>query len=84
MRPRSAALPRAQLRSTQALPSARARAPSAHRAARAAGASAEAALVKDFDKLEMVLQAAEYERDQGAGLQQFFDSTAGKFKTETG
>ena len=29
-------------------------------------------------------QAHEYEQEQGLGLQQFFDSTAGKFKTETG
>jgi hypothetical protein len=29
-------------------------------------------------------QAHEYEQAQGKELQQFFDSTAGKFKTETG
>ncbi|GBF95859.1 hypothetical protein Rsub_08450 [Raphidocelis subcapitata] len=44
----------------------------------------EAHLVKDFDKLEMIIQAHEYETAQGAELQQFFDSTAGKFRTETG
>jgi hypothetical protein len=30
------------------------------------------------------VQAHEYEQAQGLELQQFFDSTAGKFKTETG
>ena len=44
----------------------------------------EAQLVKDFDKLEMILQALEYERDQKVDLSEFFDSTAGKFKTELG
>lgn len=44
----------------------------------------ESHLVKDFDKLEMIIQAHEYEQAQGLDLQQFFDSTAGKFKTETG
>ena len=34
-------------------------------------------------QLEMILQAQEYER-QGIGLQEFFDSTAGKFKTQLG
>jgi hypothetical protein len=45
--------------------------------------SPEAHLVKDFDKLEMIIQAHEYEQDQGLALQQFFDSTSGKFKTDT-
>ena len=44
----------------------------------------EAQLVKDFDKLEMILQALEYERDQKVDLSEFFDSTAGKFKTALG
>lgn len=45
----------------------------------------ESHLVKDFDKLEMIIQAHEYEQAQeGLQLQQFFDSTAGKFKTQTG
>lgn len=45
----------------------------------------EARLLKDFDKLEMIAQAAEYEAAQpGLDLQQFFDSTAGKFATPTG
>jgi putative hydrolase of HD superfamily len=32
----------------------------------------------------MILQAFEYERMQGLDLQEFFDSTEGKFKTELG
>lgn len=44
----------------------------------------ESHLVKDFDKLEMIIQAHEYEQAQGLQLQQFFDSTQGKFKTDTG
>eukprot|EP00878_Enallax_costatus_P025791 GHUV01027621.1.p1 GENE.GHUV01027621.1~~GHUV01027621.1.p1 ORF type:complete len:218 (+),score=65.16 GHUV01027621.1:164-817(+) len=44
----------------------------------------ESHLVKDFDKLEMIIQAHEYEQAQGQQLQQFFDSTVGRFKTETG
>eukprot|EP00882_Tetradesmus_deserticola_P015811 GHRQ01016850.1.p4 GENE.GHRQ01016850.1~~GHRQ01016850.1.p4 ORF type:complete len:107 (-),score=36.04 GHRQ01016850.1:372-692(-) len=44
----------------------------------------EAHLVKDFDKLEMIMQAHEYEQSQGLGLQQFFDSTRGRFRTDTG
>jgi len=32
----------------------------------------------------MILQASEYESAQGKNLQEFFDSTAGKFKTEVG
>jgi putative hydrolase of HD superfamily len=46
-----------------------------------AGVSPEAQLVKDFDKLEMILQAEEYEAAQGILLQEFFDSTEGRFKT---
>jgi putative hydrolase of HD superfamily len=46
--------------------------------------SPEACLVKDFDKLEMILQASEYEGAQGMSLQEFFDSTAGKWRTELG
>ncbi|KAF8070979.1 hddc2 [Scenedesmus sp. PABB004] len=49
-----------------------------------AQATPEAHLVKDFDKLEMIVQAHEYEQAQGMSLQQFFDSTAGKFRTPTG
>lgn len=41
--------------------------------------SAEARLVKQFDQLEMILQAHEYEELEGTPgrLQEFFDSTAG-------
>ncbi|XP_020962193.1 HD domain-containing protein 2 isoform X2 [Arachis ipaensis] len=40
-----------------------------------------------FDSLqsvEMILQALEYENEQGKDLDEFFQSTAGKFQTETG
>ncbi|KAG6515560.1 hypothetical protein ZIOFF_025989 [Zingiber officinale] len=52
--------------------------------------SPEAKLVKDFDKVEMILQALEYEdgfaytAKQGIDLEEFFESTAGKFKTDVG
>ncbi|CAK0735499.1 hypothetical protein CVIRNUC_000591 [Coccomyxa viridis] len=49
-----------------------------------AGQTPEALLVKDFDKLEMILQASEYEAAQGMDLKEFFASTAGKFKTDIG
>uniref|UniRef100_A0A3Q3B587 5'-deoxynucleotidase HDDC2 n=1 Tax=Kryptolebias marmoratus TaxID=37003 RepID=A0A3Q3B587_KRYMA len=41
----------------------------------------EAKLVKQFDLLEMILQAHEYEELEGSPgrLQEFFDSTAGRF-----
>lgn len=32
----------------------------------------------------MILQALEYEQKQGIRLQEFFDSTAGKWRTEVG
>lgn len=32
----------------------------------------------------MILQAHEYETEQAASLQEFFDSTKGKFMTATG
>lgn len=42
----------------------------------------EGRLVKDFDKLEMLLQAAEYERSQaGLDLTTFFDVARGKIKS---
>ncbi|XP_071763978.1 5'-deoxynucleotidase HDDC2 [Centroberyx gerrardi] len=43
--------------------------------------SAEARLVKQFDLLEMILQAHEYEQLEGTPgrLQEFFDSTDGRF-----
>ncbi|KAJ3695314.1 hypothetical protein LUZ60_000691 [Juncus effusus] len=46
--------------------------------------SIEANLVKDFDKVEMILQALEYETEHGKVLDEFFISTAGKFQTEIG
>ncbi|XP_067937307.1 5'-deoxynucleotidase HDDC2-like [Watersipora subatra] len=46
----------------------------------------EAKFVKDFDKFDMVLQAYEYENDQAhigpSGLEQFFASTQGVFRTD--
>jgi putative hydrolases of HD superfamily len=35
-------------------------------------------------QLEMILQAQEYEEQQNINLQEFFDSTAGKFKSTLG
>lgn len=35
-------------------------------------------------QIEMILQASEYEAAQGKQLQEFFDSTAGKWRTELG
>ncbi|KAL9242234.1 hypothetical protein vseg_016254 [Gypsophila vaccaria] len=46
--------------------------------------SLEAKIVKDFDKIEMILQASEYEKEQGKDLEEFFESTAGKFQTDIG
>jgi putative hydrolase of HD superfamily len=50
------------------------------------GTSNEARLVKDMDKLEMILQALEYENDgqNGKSLDGFFDSTRGKWRTPIG
>lgn len=46
-----------------------------------AQATPESRLVRDLDKLEMVVQAFEYERDQPAiDLADFFNSTRGKFR----
>ncbi|XP_078332414.1 5'-deoxynucleotidase HDDC2-like isoform X2 [Crassostrea virginica] len=46
--------------------------------------SEEAKFVKDLDKFEMILQAHEYEKqsERPSHLQEFFDSTEGKFKTK--
>ncbi|KAK0571790.1 hypothetical protein LWI29_021614 [Acer saccharum] len=44
----------------------------------------EAKIVKDFDKVEMILQALEYENGQRKDLDEFFESTAGKFQTDLG
>lgn len=51
-----------------------------------AGETPEAKLVKDMDKLEMILQALEYETDgkNGESLDGFFDSTRGKWRTPIG
>lgn len=49
-----------------------------------AGETKEANLVKDFDKLEMIAQANEYEQAQGMDLSGFFNSTRGKWRTPTG
>eukprot|EP00252_Welwitschia_mirabilis_P001601 TRINITY_DN114_c0_g1_i1.p1 TRINITY_DN114_c0_g1~~TRINITY_DN114_c0_g1_i1.p1 ORF type:complete len:276 (+),score=67.89 TRINITY_DN114_c0_g1_i1:329-1156(+) len=47
-------------------------------------ASLEAKLVKDFDKVELILQALEYENEYGKALDEFFESTTGKFQTDVG
>lgn len=44
----------------------------------------EAKFVKDLDKLEMILQAMEYENEQSKDLDDFFQSTKGKFQTDLG
>eukprot|EP00249_Psilotum_nudum_P004422 c17947_g1_i1 orf=116-949(+) len=46
--------------------------------------SPEAQLVKDFDKIEMILQALEYETAQNKVLDDFFESTTGKIQTDIG
>jgi putative hydrolase of HD superfamily len=50
------------------------------------GTTEEAKLVKDMDKLEMTLQALEYEQDgkNQKSLDGFFDSTRGKWRTSIG
>ena len=51
-----------------------------------AGVTEEAKLVKDMDKLEMILQALEYETDgkNQKSLDGFFDGTRGKWRTPIG
>jgi len=52
-----------------------------------AGVTPEARLVKDLDRLEMLVQALEYERERFGGaraLQPFFDGCAGKWRTPLG
>ena len=46
----------------------------------------EAKLHKDLDKIEMILQAQEYEAEgsNGQSLDEFFTSTEGKWRTEIG
>ena len=48
--------------------------------------SEEARLLKDLDKIEMILQAQEYESEgsHDENLNDFFDSTDGKWRTEIG
>jgi putative hydrolase of HD superfamily len=50
------------------------------------GITEEAKLLKDLDKIEMILQALEYEKDgeNEKSLDQFFTSTEGKWRTEIG
>ena len=49
------------------------------------GETAEAILLKDLDKLEMILQAHEYEvANDRYDLDSFFDSTRGRFRTPVG
>jgi putative hydrolases of HD superfamily len=50
------------------------------------GSTPEALLVKDMDKLEMILQALEYENDgrNGKSLDGFFDGTRNKWRTDIG
>lgn len=50
-----------------------------------AGATPEARLVKDCDKVEMLLQAAEYEAAHpGLALTEFFDGVRGRLTTDVG
>ncbi|KAI8847578.1 hypothetical protein BC829DRAFT_396192 [Chytridium lagenaria] len=44
------------------------------------GETSNALFVKDLDKLEMIIQAYEYERDQGKNLEEFYESTISKFR----
>jgi len=53
------------------------------------GETPEAQLVKDCDKLEMLLQAVEYEKEESPetpnlDLSEFFEGVRGKLKTEIG
>eukprot|EP00752_Nemacystus_decipiens_P011902 g10553.t2 len=43
--------------------------------------SEEARVVKDLDKMEMIVQADDYEKGQGLDLSEFFESTEGCFTT---
>lgn len=51
-----------------------------------AGQTYESKLLKDLDKIEMILQAQEYEVEGNheQSLDGFFDSTAGKWRTDIG
>ena len=46
------------------------------------GKTETAILVKSIDKLEMLIQANEYEKKHNISLQQFFDSTVDEIKSE--
>ena len=46
--------------------------------------SAPRSLCTALAQLEMILQAHEYEQSQGKQLDEFFASTAGKWRTELG
>jgi len=46
-----------------------------------AGVTAEAKMCHDIDKLEMILQAHEYEKSQKIKLDDFFETTVGLVKT---
>ena len=49
------------------------------------GEGAAAELLKDMDKLEMIVQAAEYAKEQAhVDLRQFFETTRGRFTTRVG
>ena len=41
--------------------------------------SIESEIARQFDKLEMIIQADEYERNQNMLLNDFYESTKGKF-----
>lgn len=43
------------------------------------GSTDDARLVKEIDKMEMIIQADEYEAAQGKDLEEFFESTKGMF-----
>jgi len=45
-----------------------------------AGKTAEAKFVKDLDRIEMALQASEYEKRHDKDLQAFFDSSLPKIR----
>ena len=44
-----------------------------------AGISSEAMMVKEIDRLEMIIQACEYEQSDAKNLQSFFDSAIPTF-----
>lgn len=46
------------------------------------GKTEDALLVKEIDKMEMIVQADEYELAQGKDLEEFFESTSGVFHSQ--